>query len=173
MEQKNVQWEDAEDDKERKLVIDCPCEDGSDSIEMMITIYERYVDKELDQLVRFLYNNYPEVCWEYIEEMREFLYGDAFFGETIVKFLIEIIPDIFPDCHFSIDLSKMPETLEEDSESNISKAIEIDVEVVTIESIVEVADIKPIINWLEEKTGFDVILTKCFIQSNFKVNGIM
>ena len=140
---------------------------------MTINVIISSAYEKFNQVVRFLYNNYPDVCWEYIEEMREIFYDHVSFNEAVVKFLIEVIPDIFPDCHFSVDLSKMPEILEEDNESGISKAIEIDAEVVTIESIGEVADIKEIIDWLEEKTGFDVILTKCFIQSNFKVNGIM
>jgi len=179
IERKNVGWEDVEGCVARNLVIKCPCkdEDDSDFIELIFKISEACAQEKIDQLVRFLYDNYPEIFWEYVEKRKVIFINDRFYDETLAKFLIEIIPDIFPDCRFSIDLTKMPEITrfrlyEEGYESNIDEPIEIEVEVDTNEFIGDMVKIEKIINWLEGKTGFNVAVTNYSIKRDIKVKGI-
>jgi len=177
IERKNVEWKYDEYLIDRRLVIRCPRKGNGDLIEMSILINELCAPEQFNQLVRFLYKAYPEIFWEYVEWLKGICINDRFCDEILVKFLIEIIPDIFPDCHFSIDLTKMPKRpknvlYEKDNVSTIEEPIEVEVD--NIDSIKhgDAVEIEQIINWLQKKTGFNVAVTNYSIKRNIKVKGI-
>lgn len=196
---KNVQWEfDQIHFLDRNLVITCPYFSDSLCDEIVFKMNANCRPEKIVSIIKFLYENYPDVCWEYITEMRKLFYNQLFYCEEFIKFLFDVIPDIPPELNFSINILKMPtepkypipseEQLEKQNANfpdieqihfdkdiygnPVKKPIVIEIEVDTVDFLPDSSEIKRIIKWLEEKSGFYFFLTDLSIMRIIRVVGM-